>query len=61
MQTRSWHSDRKLRADTLERLVVLLELNFTYIHTYLLRFIPEGVAEVSQIFLPRHPRFTKMS
>jgi hypothetical protein len=32
----------------------------TYIHTYHSRFIPEGVAEVSQI-PPRHPRFTKIS
>jgi hypothetical protein len=25
--------------------------NYTYIHTYHSRFIPEGVAEASQIFL----------
>jgi hypothetical protein len=26
-------------------------LSFTYIHTYQSRFIPEGIAEASQIFL----------
>jgi hypothetical protein len=33
-------------------------INITCIHTYHSRFIPEGVAEVSQI-RSRHPRFTK--
>jgi hypothetical protein len=34
----------------------------SYIHTYHLRFIPEGVAEVSQFFFRyRYPHFTKIS
>jgi hypothetical protein len=37
------------------------KMNFMslYIHTYHSRYIPEGVAEASQIFLPG-PRFTKI-
>jgi hypothetical protein len=31
---------------------------YMYLHTYHSRFIPEGVAEASQI--PRRPRFTKI-
>jgi hypothetical protein len=37
-----------------------LTLNYE-LHTYHSRFIPEGVAEVSQIFLLKRPRFTKIS
>jgi hypothetical protein len=33
------------------RQIIILSLVHTYIHTYRSRIIPEGIAEVSQIFL----------
>jgi hypothetical protein len=45
----SWYSDR----NNSYRIRVPIEIivTYLYIHTYHSRFIPEGVAEASQIFL----------